>query len=1191
MKMPENAVRWTDEQQDAIGSRGTVLVSAAAGSGKTAVLAQHVITMITGDEPVDVDKLLVLTFTRDAAAEMKKRIRDRLEELLARDPSDAALLRQKQRLYSAHISTTDSFCSTLVKENFSALAVSPDFRIASDAEIQTVAVKALDNAIEPFYAANSPDFRALLRALSSNNTDNGLRKAVMDVHQFLQNQPFREEWLDALVSSYTEKPFYETDWASEIEQELPATADMLTDKIKCCMEETLPQLPQKYADLFEPYFTSDLNALQTLREALRSDGFKGWVLSAKKLFDEDYQPLPELDKSAKKGKSTQFNKAYACREQVRAAVLENKNAEQEQREIGRLMITFCELIRAYDRELESVKARRNIRTFSDVSLLAVRLLAQPCSEQEAVYHTGGFAYRPTALAQEISKRFHQVILDEYQDVNLIQEVLYNCVSDEGKNLFMVGDVKQSIYGFRQSKAKLFSNRQKAYAPFDRNDPQYPATIFLNVNFRSRREVCDTVNYIFAQIMSSYRREEYLNPGATYPENPQCDTEIALIEKNNFSDELSVAALESKYVAGRILKLMQSGFMVSDKDGQRPLRFGDVAVLMRAKAASKSDEDSKQKGSAEFVRQLSHYGIPAYCEESENFFDAKEIRLLLNILRVIDDPANDIALLSVLMSPLFGFTPDDLTVMRMSDRKAGLYRTLFICRGDDSPTGRKCADFLNRLTRLRDLAAVSTVDELLEIIYQRTAIVAVTAAVNEGASPTKNLDLMRVYARQFCTNGYKTLSDFNAYIQRVIASEKPLPAASGVKADTADCVHVMSIHKSKGLEFPVCFLVDTARKFNDSEFHSAVLSDSEAFVGFRRFQNYRSVSSLAYRAIKSKHKRENLDEEMRMLYVALTRAREKLILVGTDEGLDDKVLPAALQPESPYEAKRLLDWILMTAAKHPSTRAIFDPEAEPEDTDNRWILRKILTDDELFSAEVTEQKQDDRQNAAAQPDYLSILRQNLAFDYPDKDIIGVPQKVSPSQVSHSESRRYTARALVVPGFARENTKAGATEIGTAHHEFLHYCDFAAAGDNLDAEISRLLHIGKLTQRQCDCLDRDKLSAILRHPLFDRVLRVPKDKVWREKQFTVFVHPSFTMPEGMTFRPDRKQIVDGELDLCFAEDDGLVIVDYKTDRVSEVEELRRHKPQLDLYEHAMKQVMNLPVKEKIVFSITLNDYITV
>ena len=331
--MPENAVRWTDEQRDAIDSRGTVLVSAAAGSGKTAVLAQHVITMITGDAPVDVDRLLVLTFTRDAAAEMKKRIRDRLDELLARDPSDVALLRQKQRLYSAHISTTDSFCSSLVREHFSALGiapdfriagsdeiatlsetalgVSPDFRIASDAEIQTVAVKALDNAIEPFYAANSPDFRALLRALSSNNTDNGLRKAVMDVHQFLQNQPFREEWLDALVSSYTEKPFYETDWANEIEQELPATADMLADKIKCCMEETLPQLPQKYADLFEPYFISDLNALQTLREALRSDGFKGWVYGVKKLFDEDYQPLPELDKSAKKGKSTQFNTAYA----------------------------------------------------------------------------------------------------------------------------------------------------------------------------------------------------------------------------------------------------------------------------------------------------------------------------------------------------------------------------------------------------------------------------------------------------------------------------------------------------------------------------------------------------------------------------------------------------------------------------------------------------------------------------------------------------------------------------------------------------------------------------------------------------------------------------------------------------------------------------------------------------------------
>lgn len=1189
--MPEKAVKWTDEQQDAIDSRGTVLVSAAAGSGKTAVLAQHVISLMTGDDAVDADRLLVLTFTRDAAAEMKKRIRDRLDELLADDPSNLSLLRQKQRLYSAHISTTDSFCSSLVREYFSALGVSPDFRIASDTELQTLAVKALDNAIEPFYAANSPDFRALLHAMSSNNTDNGLRKAVMEIHAFLQNQPFREEWLDALVSCYTERPFYETEWARELEQEMHTTIDMLIDKTERCLCETLPQLPQKYGDLFAPFFTMDLKSLRELRDALYVEGFRGWCLSGKKLFGDSYLPLPDTDKAAQRGKTALFKEAYTCREQVRAAVLENMGAEQEQQELGGLMVTLCELIRAYDRELELIKTRRNIRTFSDVSLLAVHLLAQPCAEQEAVYHTGGFAYRPTPLARELSGRFHQVILDEYQDVNLIQEVLYNCVSDEGKNLFMVGDVKQSIYGFRQSKAKLFADRQKAYPPFDRQHPRYPATIFLNKNFRSRREVCDTVNYIFSLIMPSYRQEEYLDPGTSYPENPQCDTEIALIEKKNFSDELSVTALEAKYTAGRILDLMQSGFTVSDKNGQRPLRFGDIAVLMRAKAASKSDEDTKQKGSAEFVRQLSRYGIPAYCEESENFFDTKEIRLLLNMLRVIDNPSNDIALLAVLMSPLYGFTPDDLTVMRLSDKSAGLYRSLYICRGDDSPTGKKCANFLERLTRLRNIAAVSTVDELLEIIYQRTSIVAVTAAVNEGASPTKNLDLMRVYARQFCANGYKTLSDFNAYIRRIIASEKPLPAASGVKADTADSVQVMSIHKSKGLEFPVCFIVDTARKFNETEFRNAVLSDSEAFVGIRRYRNYRSVSSLAYRAIKNKHKRENMDEEMRMLYVALTRAREKLIIIGTDEDLDDKVLPTAAHLTSPYDAKRMLDWVLLSAAKHPSTGRLFDPEADLGETDSRWILKKVLTEDELYSVAAPKDKEESLPAAAGETDYLAVLQKNLAFDYPDKDIIGVPQKVSPSQVSHSETRQYTARALVVPGFARDNTKAGATEIGTAHHEFLHYCDFSAAAEHLEAEIDRLLQTGKLTQRQCDCLDREKLAAILRHPLFERIMRVPKEKVWREKQFTVFVHPSMTMPEGMHFHPDRKQIVDGELDLCFAEDDGLVIVDYKTDRVREVEELRRHKPQLDLYESAMKQVMNLPVKEKIVFSITLNDYITV
>ena len=1193
-------VKWTDDQQCAIDSRGTVLVAAAAGSGKTAVLAQHVIDMITGENPVDVDRMLVLTFTRDAAAEMKNRIRKKLDGQLLKSPNPN-LVRQKQKLYSAHISTTDSFCSSLVREHFSDLGIAPDFRIAGDDEIATLSEKALDSALEPFYLTNSPDFRRLLRAFASGNSDRGLRRVIIQLHRFLQNQPFGSRWLDEMVRRYTDMPFAETEWAEEYFRSLPDQLADLQKKCADCAANDLTVLPEKLQDLFAPLLQEDLLNLQRLEKAAEQDN-ESFCILADKLFRGGYQPNPALtakDTNRIKGK---VDKVILCRDSVRESVVAFLRAEDEIKDLSGMMVTLSETVRAYDRELCALKDRRSVKTFSDVSLLAVRLLAESCKRSEAQFVTGGFPYRQTPLAKELSARFAQVIIDEYQDVNLIQEVIYNCVSDSGKNLFAVGDIKQSIYGFRQSKAKLFAERRSSYQPYDKDDPQYPAVIYLSKNFRSRQQICGTVNFIFSRIMPDYTPEEYLNFGATgYAFDSACDTELALIEQTNFDDHLSKTALEARYTASRIWQMINAGVTVTEGDHKRPITFRDFAVLMRAKSGASNEDESKQKGSAEFVRQLAQYGIPAYCEESGDFFRAQEIRLVLNLLRVIDNPSNDVALLAVLLSPLFGFTPDDLAVLRLAGQRASLFRCLNLCREDDSVTGRRSDRFLTELSRLRDLAAVSTVNDLLEALYERTAIIAVTSAINGGKAPARNLDLMRVYARKFASNGYKTLSDFNSYIDKLMKSEKQLASASDAQGGAADCVQVMSIHKSKGLEFPVCFLVDTAREFNMMDLKEPILMDSEAFVGGKPYINYARRSTFPYTAIRMRKKRESIDEEMRMLYVALTRAKEKLIVVGTAENIDTKVLePIAkktaggrIEEKDVYAAKSMLEWLLLCAAVNPSTAGVFADDRAGE-SDINWIFHKIMTEEELYSVGETAEQLDDNSREEIRIDYASLLRDNLAFVYPDADIIGIPQKVNPSQVSHSENREFTARALVVPVFAKDAQKRSPTEIGTAHHEFLHYCDFNAAREDIEAEIARLQGAEKLTERQCECLDRGKLQAILENPLFERIIRVvnarPAD-VFREKQFTVFVHPSLTAEDGRQFRADRKQIVDGEVDLCFIEDGALVIVDYKTDRVREAEELRRHKPQLDLYEQAMTQILNLPVREKIVFSITLNDYIIV
>ena len=1193
--MPENEVRWTDDQLDAINSGGTVLVSAAAGSGKTAVLAQHVLELITGDGGVDVDRLLVLTFTRDAAAEMKKRIQKELDKRIVAEGASTQLLRQKQKLYTAHISTTDSFCSSLVREHFSVLNIEPDFRIASDDEIATVSSKALDTAFESFYAAGSPDFVRLLRSFASGGDDKGLREAVLSVHGFLQNQPFRSQWLDEMVKRYTAMTFSETEWAQELFAVIPDELDSMLSELTGAIN--LNPLTPALEDILLPLLENDGKNIIELRNGFESGGYGVFSERAEKLFGAEYEENPEIPDKLQKGKKTAVNKIFGCRAQIRAKVQSYLGADGELRELSGLMVTLSELVSAYDREISALKDRRNIRTFSDVSALTVKLLAMPCQKENSEFCTGGFYYRRTELAKELSTRFRQVIIDEYQDVNLIQEVIYNCVSDGGKNLFMVGDIKQSIYGFRQSKAKLFNERKNRYAPYDRENPVYPATIYLSKNFRSCQQVCETVNFIFSRIMAEYKPEEYLNFGAdSYVRDKKRDTEISLIYRDKFSENYSVTALEARYTAGRIKEMINSGYTVRGKDGERPLRYGDIAVLMRAKSAADTDDESKQKGSAEFVRQLGKYGIPAYCEESENFFDAREIKLILNILRVIDNPSNDVALLAVLLSPVYGFTPDDLAVIRLGSGKASLYRSLNICRDDDSDTGRKAARFLDELQRFRDLASVSTVDELLESVYERTAIIAVTSAVNGGAYPAGNLDLMRVYARKFSSNGYKTLSDFNGYISRLLSGDRKLASASRIKGDSADCVQVMSIHKSKGLEFPVCFLVDTAHKFNEMDFRSNVLCDSEEYVGIRPLKNFVRTPTFPYRAITMKKRRENTDEEMRMLYVALTRAKEKLIIVGTDKDINGAINKAAaktidgtIKTVDIYSSKRMLDWILFSAAVNPSTRALIDENRTAGESESNWLLSKIMTEEELFPADEAAADEAGEVRDAAAFDYSSVLRRNLSFEYPDSDIIGVPQKVNPSQVSHSENREYSGRALVIPAFAKDSSKHSPTEIGTAHHEFLHYCDFSAARKDLEAEINRLLLAEKLTQRQCDCLDREKLAGILTNSLFERVLSVPESDVFREKQFTVFVHPSLTC--AGEYREDRRQIVDGEVDLVFVENGELVIVDYKTDRIREVSELVRHKPQLDLYEEAMKQVTGMPVKEKILFSIALNQSVSV
>lgn len=1174
---------WTKQQQNAINSTGgSVLVSAAAGSGKTAVLVERVIKMITSPvDPIDVDRLLVVTFTRDAAAEMKHRIADALDALLEDDPFNEHLLRQSKLLYNASICTIDSFCGDLVKEYFHTLGVSSDYRIAEKSELELFESAAMDLAMEDFYNNGGSGFSKLLDAFSGKDGDYKLRETVWKIRSFLETQPFPDVWLDEMYESYGERDITKSIWGKIIIEYAEAAVNHAVNLCENSFKILL-EADKKLNDKLHPVIEDDMRFFQNLQQKLLGGDWDGIVdsvqefipkkLNTPKGYSDDPQKLAVAANRESAKDSLIRLKKYFCRTEAEAM--------DEFAELQDLVGVLFSLTRRYISFLDEIKQKKNTLTFSDIELLAVKLLARYDEES---------GYIKTELGYEISSRFDAVIVDEYQDVNDVQNLIFNCVSDDETNLFTVGDVKQCVYGFRQAKPQIFVKRRESYGRFNEENPTYPSSIYLDKNFRSRAEVCDTVNFIFSRLMTKetagmdYTRDEYLNVGAEYPPQSGCQTELTIIDTNCFQGESS-AELEAGYIARRIREIMSSGFLVTDHGVSRPPTYGDFAVMLR----------SEKNIAAIYVKVLSDSGIPAYCEEQDSAFDALEVKILLNILRITDNPALDIPLLSVLCSPVYGFTPDELAQIRAKNRYSSLYSAL----KDSSKTNRKAKLFLEQLASLRSYATVCTVDELIGRALETTSLGAVTCAVNGGDAPLRNLNLIRHFARGFEAGNSKNLSDFVFYIDKLIDSGVNLPSASSIDADSVNGVRVLSIHKSKGLEYPFCFLASAGKKFNKKDLSADVLIDSTAGLGIKRKIGVCRYNTLPRLALEIEIEREEMAEELRVLYVALTRAREKLMIIGSTSRLENYVQNTAskllfdtiVDPYTVTNAIRILDWITLCALVNPSSRkAMLDGTRQisvgcsyPE-----WIYNSVTEysqivspfDDQLIrqASQVAETTTD--------TDYAEILRNNLSFVYPDQAATNLPQKVSASQIAHTQSDDYFEKIIVKPRFI-SGESATAVERGTAHHQFLQFCDFAAAREDISGEIKRLESDGVLSPSQTELIDKEGLLKLLKSPLFDRV--ISSDTVYREERFTV------SMPANLIYSEEASDdpiVMQGAVDLAFVENGKLVIVDYKTDRVSDINKLvKLYKKQLDLYREAMRQSLEIEVGECVICSVALNESVS-
>lgn len=1171
--------KWTGAQQDAISARGgTVLVSAAAGSGKTAVLVERVISRLTDPvSPVDADRMLVVTFTRAAAAEMKDRIAARLSQMQDSDPQNPLFRRQQLLLSRASISTVHSFCKDLIQENFYRLGISPEFRILDDGEMRLLREEAVSETLEAFYATGGEAFAALVDAFGSEKDDRKLGETALQLYDFIRSHPFPDRWLREKAEMYrAQTSIAQSAWGEELFHTAQETLSYCKMTLTACLHlcASDPAVEAAYG----PAFSSDLQDVAAMDAAAQNRDWDG----LRALFAErNYQKLKPLRGTAGEAVKGQLK---SMRKETREVVDKlQKRFCASQAECGEdlqrmapLAETLFSVVRAISDQLETKKQEKRAVDFGDLEHLSLRLLVR---ETDA-------GYERTAEAEAVSERFDEIMVDEYQDTNETQDLLFRAVSREEQNLFMVGDVKQSIYGFRQAMPRLFLDRKNTFSPYRREAPQFPAYILLDRNFRSRREVTSAVNFVFNQLMSrragdvDYRAGEQLVAGAEYPANGDFRTRLEVIDASETEESMDV--LEARRIAAMIREFRESGAQVLENGKPRPVEPRDFCVLLR----------SAKEHAPVYVRELEKCGVMSWAESPAGFFSYAETALMLSLLRVIDNPMQDIPLLAVMMSPIYGFSADEMAQVRMEAGGPPLYPALLRCAQNGN---LRIQAFLAELEEFRMLAATMPADTLINTLYRKTGYPELVGAMPGGELRGKNLQLLHQYAKNYEQFGYNGLHGFLRFVDRLAEQGGDLAAAS-VSQEGANVVRVMSIHKSKGLEFPYCIVAGCARRFNressDTVLH-AELGFGAKLPGKDGVSRYTTAPR---EAILSGLLSESVSEELRVLYVAMTRAREKLILLTTLSRPDRTFssLAAGISPEPvlpSYAVRRagsISDWLLSCALRHPDGKLL----REMAGAEETLVLPK---DPETLAWEIRvskpegapcETQQSAQTVSKSDPAFLGTLAERVAYRYPYAAVSEIPAKVSASGVSEEAAGIHT---LSRPAFVSSRGMTPA-ERGTALHAFMQFCDYRAASENLEAERVRLREAGYLTPEQADVVELERIRKFLQSDLAARMMR--SKRLLRENRFTVEIEAGRIDPSLPEATGQEKLVLQGVFDCAFEEDGGLIIVDYKTDRIASPELLaERYHPQLSLYREAAEQTFGLPVYACVLYSFWLGKEIQI
>ena len=1237
-------VKWTDEQKQAIYEKGNnILVAAAAGSGKTAVLVERIINKII-NENVDIDRLLVVTFTNSAASEMRERVLKAIYKKIDENPADERLQRQVTLLNKSSICTIDSFCLDVVRNNFFEIDLSNNFRIADTTEIEILQQDTLEELFEEKYENNDEDFLKLINTYTEYRDDTPLKDLITTIYKYIQSNPYPEKWLHEKIEMFNfpediNKDFSKTSWGEILLKQIKDIVDDGVYQLKPEVEK-LSQF-QELSKSYE-FLKGNLQQLELLQSNLESwdkaytiynsIDFGRWMVDSKIKTEEKI--------NAQKTRSKVIDSLKSVADKV--LVMDSQESFKDISHMYKILKKLENIILEFIQKFSKKKKEKNIVDFSDIEHFALKILLDENG-------------KPTEIAKKYQEKFEEIAIDEYQDSNLVQEYILTSIS-RGNNIFMVGDVKQSIYKFRQARPDLFLDKYRRYKLKKQKTKEEDLKIQLFKNFRSRKEVLDFSNFIFSNIMSeelgelNYTEEEYLNLGANYIETgADLKTEIDVIqiepkeEENENIEDLEVETeqeslddedfkeeierkedieVEAQFVANKIKQLVENKFQVYDTKNkiQRDIKYKDIVILLR----------STKTSAPIFEKEIIKLGMPVFSDSSSEYLESLEIQTIMNLLKIIDNPLQEIPLVATMRSIIGGFTDNDLVEIRLCDKYDNFYTTMLKAKLNVNNKLRlKIERFLINLEMWRKEQEYLSLAEFIWKIYNDTGYFNYVGLMKNGELRQANLKMLFEIAKQCENISFKGLYNFINYIEKVKTSSKDMDSAR-VIGENDDVIRIMSIHKSKGLEFPVVILSNTGKQFNLQDLNQKILLHPELGIGVKYIDYDIQIryDTLSKRAIRSKIKLETLSEEMRVLYVALTRAKEKIIITGfTKKEKIDKMMENVEKYENLsvmllQNAKSYLEWLMLiynynkekmkelaTINYYKKEDIIKMYEKENEKKQEEDIYKNIIKKLEEYPKDEKLEKQ---------------IKEKLNYIYPYIESTIIPTKTSVTEIKQIKMEginKQDIKGTIVeyinieklnnikdnynktienskteelpkPKFLQSDGDMNITsaEKGTLIHLCMQKLDVKKQEYNIEEikELVEKLVVKKIiTQQEANVINLNKILQFTKSNIWKEITK--SQTVEQEKPFYI----NIPAKEIYNKNVEEKILVQGIIDLYYINQKGeLILVDFKTDYVPDRQEdilINKYKTQLYLYKKALEISLEKKVDKTYIYSTYLEKEI--